>query len=211
VSELSRIGYGVGGAPRAIAGATALALLGCALLAATTAEAKTVKRSKLISTPDLSVPIVDGSERGTTLDVAKRIPKKAKIKSVEVRLRLDHNYVGDLEIEMATPRGLIKLASFAGGAGANYGVGAPSCDGTKTRFSDGAGTPIALGAAPFVGSFRPTERLGVLKGLTGTRLRKAFPWDLFVFDVDSLFGGQPSAGTLYCWQLRVRYTIRKPG
>lgn len=77
-----------------------------------------------------------------------------------------------------------------GSSGNNLGTGATDCTGTATEFSDSAATPVADGAAPFEGTFRPDTELATLAGSD-----LAGGWTLIVGD----FAGGDQ-GTLYCWE-----------
>lgn len=68
---------------------------------------------------------------------------------VSATINITHPYDGDLEIVLVSPNGVQTiLSSNNGGSGDNY---------TNTIFTMSAATPIALGAAPFTGSFIPEQ------------------------------------------------------
>lgn len=194
--------------------AIAAALVGCLALSlpGTGAAKKKKKKPALVTTTvssgSVAVAIPDADSAATPdndttsaivrVPVALRIPAKATITDVKASVRLDHNFDADVEIYLASPRGVILLSRDNGGAGNNYGSGATSCAGVPTTFDAGAATPITAGTAPFVGTFAPQESLAVLNGLKGNVA--SVPWTLEVSDDEAV-----DTGTLYCWNLTVRY------
>jgi subtilisin-like proprotein convertase family protein/subtilisin family serine protease len=135
-------------------------------------------------------------------DVPQAIPDRGSISSsvdvtgigrltdVQVSLRIDHPWHGDLRMELTHPDGTrVRLVDASGNSGANFGSGTCGEADQRTRFDDRAAAPIQAGGAPFVGSFRPVGSLGVLAGkpLDGI-------WRLQVADVAA-----EDVGTLLCW------------
>lgn len=96
---------------------------------------------------------------------------------------LTHTYDGDLRIELIAPNGsVITLANSVGGSGQNF---------IRTRFVP-TGTAIASGAAPFTGSFTPTQPFSNLTGsANGT-------WSVRITDQGSV-----DVGTLWKWTLEL--------
>jgi Zn-dependent metalloprotease/subtilisin-like proprotein convertase family protein len=96
---------------------------------------------------------------------------------------LTHTYDGDLKIELIAPNGsVITLANSVGGSGRNF---------IRTRFVP-TGTAIASGAAPFTGSFTPSQAFSSLTGsANGT-------WSVRVTDQGSV-----DVGTLWKWTLEL--------
>jgi hypothetical protein len=92
----------------------------------------------------------------------------------------------------------VRLATGVGGAGNDFGSGSADCAGTFTIFDGIAPTFIQTGAAPFNGSFRPSESLAAFNGnkTKGT-------WRLLAFD-DA--GG--TSGLVNCWVLGLKYKKR---
>ncbi len=113
-------------------------------------------------------------------------------------VRIEHPFDADVEIYLASPRGVTLLSRDNGGVGNNYGSGAASCAGVPTTFDSNAATPITAGLPPFVGTFAPQESLGALAGLKGAVAN--VPWTLEVAD-----DGVADAGTLHCWSLTIQY------
>jgi subtilisin-like proprotein convertase family protein len=192
----------------AIAG-IAVALVGCLALAMpATGLAKKKKRlvTTTVSTGSIAMPIPDAAaspDDTSTPALARsalafRIPQRATITTVTASVRISHGFDADLELYLASPRGVILLSRDNGGVRDNYGSGAASCAGTPTTFDSRAATPITAGFAPFVGTFAPQESLGVLAGLKGATA--SVPWTLEIAD-DSV----QDAGTLHCWTLNVQY------
>ncbi|MGH9842046.1 MAG: putative Ig domain-containing protein, partial [Blastocatellia bacterium] len=116
------------------------------------------------------------------------------ISDVNVRLRLNHNYDGDLEIFLISPDGaMVELSTRNGGSGSNYGSGANDCTGTFTVFDDSATASITSGAAPFTGTFKPESPLAALNGKPVAGI-----WKLRITD-----GISGDSGTFGCWQLEI--------
>jgi len=99
------------------------------------------------------------------------------LEDVNVKVNIYHTYVSDLQITLISPSGTrIQLFNRHGGGGNNI---------LGTTFDDSATTSVANGAAPFTGTFRPTQLLGALNGKSpnGT-------WRLEVRDFDRRDGGR---------------------
>ncbi len=159
----------------------------------------------------LQLAIPDGAGEETQL-VRSGIPIKklnpaGKIVDVNVQVRATHPQARDLEIYLATPRGVIALSSDNGGTGNNYGFGPSSCGGTETVFDSDVPTLISTPglAAPFAGTFAPEEPLTILTGLGGKKASNS-KWSLLIED-DS--NANP-AGTLDCWGITIKATNPKP-
>jgi subtilisin-like proprotein convertase family protein len=192
----------------------AAALVGCLALAlpATGAAKKKKKKPTLVtttvSTGSIALPIPDnqtfpGNDSAPAFARSPLVPRlsaRATITDVNASVRLNHGFDSDVEIFLASPRGVILLSRDNGGNRDNYGSGPTSCAGVPTTFDSDAGTPITAGIAPFVGTFAPQESLAVLNGLKGAVA--SVPWTLEVGD-----DTEADAGTLYCWNLVVRYRI----
>jgi hypothetical protein len=130
----------------------------------------------------------------------KGLNPRGKIKDINVAVRITHPFAADLEIYLATPRGVINLAHDVGGNGNNYGNGFAGCSGGQTIFDSQTPTSIATPSleAPFVGSFAPIESLELLRGLGNKKATNA-TWSLLVMDDSNV---HPS-GTLDCFTLAV--------
>jgi subtilisin-like proprotein convertase family protein len=112
---------------------------------------------------------------------------------VNVHVRLDHTFDFDLQITLIPPSGQrIVLSQNRGGDGDNFGIGIPPAH-TPTVFDDQAATPIAAGAPPFVGSFRPDDPLALANGESVNG-----DWILEIADQFFL-----DSGTLFTWSLEL--------
>jgi hypothetical protein len=158
-------------------------------------------------TGGFAIPIPDGAGQAQQLarsriDVRGLNPR-GKIKHVNVGVRIQHPFAKDLEIYLASPRGVINLAHDVGGNGNNYGGGPASCSGIFTVFN--SATPVGIGTpglqAPFAGFFAPLESLGLLNGLGDKKATNA-AWTLLVEDDDN----SHPAGFLACWFLQIKTT-----
>jgi subtilisin-like proprotein convertase family protein len=117
---------------------------------------------------------------------------------VNVRVRIDHEAAGDIDMYLIGPNGTtVQLATDLGGTNNDFGAGAPDCSGVFTTFDDESPVFVGAASAPFVGSFRPE---GSLSGLDGKPHNGT--WLLQISD-DSANG---LTGTLYCWELTIRRT-----
>jgi subtilisin-like proprotein convertase family protein len=142
------------------------------------------------SSGNIAVPIPDVS----TVDIPITVGDLGAVGDVNVKVRLNHTFDGDLELSLIAPDGsTVLLADNRGGSGDNYGTGANDCSGTHTIFDDAASAAIASGVSPFAGSFKPDQPLAALNGkdITGT-------WKLRVSDTAAL-----DVGTVGCVQLEI--------
>lgn len=147
--------------------------------------------SASFSSGNVVVPIPDL----TTVEVPITITDTGVVDDVNVLVRLNHTFDGDLDIQLVHPDGtVVTLSDNRGGAGDNFGTGANDCSGTHTVFDDSAAVSIAGGVAPFTGSFIPEQPLAALNGkpLAGI-------WKLRVTDTANL-----DTGTIGCFQLQLR-------
>ena len=145
-----------------------------------------------------------GSDPSTVVQdigINKKKFKRAKVKDVDVGVRIDHTYDGDVDISLTSPSGrTVTLSSGNGEAGDDYGSGDSSCSGTKTVFNDEAETLISDGVAPFARQFKPEGRLSTLDGAKVKGI-----WRL---TVDDTFGIVDD-GVLRCVDLKVKYKKKK--
>jgi subtilisin-like proprotein convertase family protein len=155
----------------------------------------------------LAIPIPDGAGQATQLARSvihvKGLNPRGKIKHVDVGVRIQHPFAKDIEVYLASPRGVINLSHDVGGAGNNYGAGPASCAGTFTTFDSNTPTRIDTPGlqAPFAGFFAPIESLNQLTGLGDKKATNA-AWSLLVEDDDNAH----PAGTLACWYLQIKTT-----
>lgn len=153
----------------------------------------------------LAIPDGGGGAEQLVRDpiAVKGLNPRGKIKDVNVGVRISHPFASDLEIYLASPRGVINLAHDVGGSGNNYGNGFAGCSGSLTTFDSQTPTSIATAGlqAPFVGFYGPQESLNLLNGLGDKKATNA-TWSLLVMDDNNQHG----TGTVDCFQLTVRAT-----
>ena len=170
-------------------GLVGLAVLGCAFAAAPGAQAKV----KTFSTGNISDPILDD----VTTPVPLKVPRKGKIKDVNVMVRLNHPNTFDLSMVVLGPSGRFN-GQWSDGttAGANYGSGPNNCAGTPTVVDDEAPGSIDDGIAPYAGSFVGKRPLSI--AFDGRQMKGT--WWLLVSDHNEV-----DEGTIGCWKLRISY------
>ncbi|HYY42201.1 MAG TPA: proprotein convertase P-domain-containing protein, partial [Pyrinomonadaceae bacterium] len=141
-------------------------------------------------TGNLAAAIPDAGFSEIPINVAAR----GLVSDVNVRVRLDHQNDGDVDLFLVAPDGTeVELSTDNGGTGANYGTGTNDCAGTFTVFDDSAANSITTAAAPFAGTFKPESALAAFNG------RQSFgTWKLRV--ADDAVG---DTGTLGCVQLEL--------
>jgi subtilisin-like proprotein convertase family protein len=141
-------------------------------------------------TGNVSIALPDVS----TIDIPFNVSDTGFIGDVNVSVRLNHTFDGDLVLSLIAPDGTsVALSNNRGSSGDNFGTGANNCSGTPTVFDDSATNTIASGVAPFAASFKPDSPLSALNGkeMNGT-------WKLRVADT-----GAADVGTLGCVQLQI--------
>jgi subtilisin-like proprotein convertase family protein len=142
------------------------------------------------SSGNLAVPIPDN----TTVEIPINVADNGAVADINVRVRLNHAFDGDVEIRLVHPDGTaVLLSDNRGGAGTNYGNGANDCSGTPTTFDDSAAVAITAGTAPFAGSFRPEQLLSAFNGKPMAGI-----WKLRVTDT-----ANGDTGTVGCVQLQI--------
>lgn len=142
------------------------------------------------SSGNLNVPLPDL----TTVDVPLNVPDTGAVSDVNVRIRLNHTFDGDLNISLIGPDGTtVDLSSGNGGGTDNFGTGANNCSGQPTIFDDSSAASITSGTGPFAGTFRPEQALSAFNGKP-----TAGTWKLRITDTANL-----DVGTLFCFQLEV--------
>lgn len=148
------------------------------------------------SSGNLAVPIPATGTVGSMTPVVFGVVDRGVIADVNVRLRLNHTFDGDLDVILRAPDGTpVLLMDQNGGSGDNLGTGATDCGGAMTWFDDSAMFSIASGAAPFNGSFTPVQPLYPFQGafLTGN-------WKLEIVDASA-----GDSGTLFCVVIQFLY------
>ena len=146
------------------------------------------------SSGNIAVPIIDLG----TVEVPINVPDTGVVQDVNVRVRLNHTFDGDLVISLVAPDNTaITLSGNRGGAGDNFGTGANDCSGTPTVFDDAAANPISAGTPPFAGTFRPDVPLSGMNGksVNGT-------WKLRVADTAGL-----DVGIIGCFTMEITRAV----
>jgi subtilisin-like proprotein convertase family protein len=181
-----------------------LAVAVCGLIAAPAAEAgeTTVKRINRCVDTKLAIPDGGLGDFVNTAIRTSHLPRGAQVLDVDARVRLTHSAVGELDVLVTSPVGImVPLTLGNGGLGDDLGAGATDCRGTLATFDDRAPTPIqAIGVAgsPFAGSYRPEQPL---------RASKLTPGDGdWRFYFDDLAAG--NAGTVEAIGLRLKYRCK---
>ena len=124
------------------------------------------------------------------------VPVIGSVTGVQVSVRIDHPWHGDLRLELEHPDGTrVRLVEASGNSGANFGSGPCGPEGGRTEFDDAATEQIQGGGAPFVGVYRPLESLGRFVGRPTEGV-----WGLRVSDVAA-----EDQGVLLCWGLTLAY------
>lgn len=145
------------------------------------------------SSGNIAVAIPDNNATG--IDIPITVPDSGVVGDVNVKIRLNHTFDGDLDIRLVAPDNTTFLLSDnRGGSGDNYGSGTNDCAGTGTSFDDAATVGISAGAAPFAGTFKPDQPLSGFNGhsMNGT-------WKVHIADTANL-----DTGTVGCVQLQLR-------
>lgn len=151
--------------------------------------------NETVNTPLLNLEIPDKDLAGmnevtSSLDV--NLNPDYLISDVDVGVRIDHTFVGDLRLEIEHPDGTsVVLAAFKGNS-ENYGAGDCGAFVDYTLFDNDSSRRLNSSAAPFTGTHAPDGDLSQLEGkpVNGT-------WKLHVLDDYEL-----DVGTLLCWELR---------
>jgi subtilisin-like proprotein convertase family protein len=117
------------------------------------------------------------------------VPQSVTIASLKVQVNITYPLDGQLRIDLVHIdnagflRSVLTLSDFVG-AGANF---------QDTIFDDAAATPIAAGAPPFAGSYRPSDPLSALAGQNAQ--------GTWVLEVGDFAGG---SGTVNSWSLTIQ-------
>ncbi|MBX3368367.1 MAG: S8 family serine peptidase [Phycisphaeraceae bacterium] len=136
-------------------------------------------------TAPLRIPAV-GTQGVATNSILVRDTRQ--ILDLNVRVNIEHTFVGDLRLILAAPDGTETiLYNRRGSSGINI---------TNTFFDDEAANAISGGTAPFTGAFRPDQPLNRFDGKSA-----AGTWTLRIVDTTSLNDGQ-----LLSWSLD--FTLR---
>jgi subtilisin-like proprotein convertase family protein len=142
------------------------------------------------SSGNIAAPIPDVS----SVDVPINVTDVGAVADVNVRVRLNHTFDGDLVLTLIAPDGTsVALANNRGGGGDNFGTGANDCSGVPTVFDDSASIAIGAGTAPFAGTFRPDSPLSAFNGKAVNGV-----WTLRVSDTAAI-----DVGTVGCVTLEI--------
>lgn len=148
----------------------------------------------LHSSGNIAVPILDN----TTVDIPITVSETGAVGDVDVSVRINHTFDGDLQLRLISPDGtIVNLSTNRGSSGDNFGTGANDCSGTATTFDDAATTAISAGVSPFSGSFRPENPLS---GFIGKQMNGI--WKLRVTDT-----ANQDVGTVGCVKLQINQRL----
>ena len=133
----------------------------------------------------------------TNIPTFRGLPQLGTVTAVTAGVRISHTFVSDNLIRLLTPGGReVRLFDHNDNGGDDFGTGATNCGGALTLFSDTGATPIATGAPPYTGSFRPVQPLAAANGGPARGL-----WVLVVDDtVDA------DTGVVHAFQVNITYT-----
>jgi subtilisin-like proprotein convertase family protein len=149
----------------------------------------------LYSSGNIAVAIPDNVPAG--VDIPITVADVMTLSDVNVSVRLNHTFVGDLKIDLVHPDNTsVNLVNLRGGSGVNFGSGPNDCSGTPTSFDDQAATginTITSGGAPYAATFKPEGSLAALNGKPSNGT-----WKLHVSDNANL-----DSGTVGCFKLEL--------
>lgn len=151
----------------------------------------TLSVGQVQSPAGLPLAIPDGNATGVISSFT--VGENVVLTDVDVRVQIDHSWVGDLRIQLRSPAGtLVTLLDRPGVPASTYGCSDNDLDVT---FDDGAAQSLesyCAGTTPwFSGTAQPTQALAVLNGES-----TAGTWQLIVAD----FVGADT-GSIVDWQL----------
>lgn len=142
--------------------------------------------------PDTPAPIPDAG----TLVREVLVPDDGLIDDVNVSVRIDHPWAGDLQLKLIHPDGTeVTLLKVDEAVGRDLGRGGCDAAGEPTVFDDAVEDRILDALSPSVGVFHPTTPLSAFNGKPVGGL-----WRLSVRDALA-----PDEGTLLCWAMEVVY------
>ena len=138
------------------------------------------------------VPIPDNISTGASVPITVS-GFNGVVGKVTVSFYVTHTYDSDLSFFLIAPDGTqLQLFGGVGGSGDNFGSAATP-DTSRTTLDDAAATLITAGAAPFVGTFRPTGALSAFNGVTGAN----GTWTLKVVDSAAIDVGNVNAVSVF--------------
>lgn len=128
------------------------------------------------------IPDAAGSTPGTVVSEVQVVSSQGPIQDLDITLNIDHGNVGDLSLRLEGPDGTVVRLVDRRGGGDNF---------TNTVLDDEAAPPIAGGAAPFTGQFRPEDSLSNFDSKDANGV-----WRLIIDD-----RAQGNTGVLRNWSL----------
>ncbi|MCP5518114.1 MAG: DUF11 domain-containing protein [Verrucomicrobiales bacterium] len=131
-----------------------------------------------------------------TLSSELLVTQTGVVDDVNVAVRIDHPWAGDLQIDLIHPDGVaVTLLQVDEAVDRDLGRGGCDAAGEHTVFDDAADDRILDAVSPSIGVFHPAAPLAALNGkpLEGR-------WRLRIRDALA-----PDEGTLLCWSMEVRY------
>lgn len=151
--------------------------------------------TSLYSTGNIAVAIPDNVPAG--VDIPLTVADVMTLSDVNVSVRMNHTFVGDLRIDLVHPDNTsVNLVNLRGGSGANFGNGTNDCSGTPISFDDQAATSVSTitsSGAPYASTFKPEGSLAALNGKPSNGT-----WKLHVSDNANL-----DSGTVGCVKLEL--------
>lgn len=157
-------------------------------------------QTKYIYSEEGPLPIPDPGRMAGTIEVNE--PGFHRLRYMSVMVRIDHSYVGDLELVLEHPDGTrALLCRNQGGAGQNFGHGYNCRDWSETvstHFNNYGTQHISEAEAPFDSGepYRPLDPMEDMfkdKEINGT-------WKLWISDSYAT-----NSGALICWALKLNY------
>jgi hypothetical protein len=143
----------------------------CLFVDVTSADARKRVVKQMDVCIDTDRAIADGGRVGDFLQIpvpTRPLANGAQVLDADVRIRLTHPALRELDILLVTPVGLmVPLTLGNGGMGHDLGANATDCGADFAIFDDQAPTPISgvtSANAPFAGPFRPEGALGSAYG-----------------------------------------------
>ena len=137
----------------------------------------------LVSSVDIPKKIPDNSYTGISSII--NISENKKITDVKVKVKITHQWVGDLSLYLISPRGTeVLLSQEIGGEGLGY---------DNTTFDDDAATFIQFGAAPYSGVYQPLNSLSKFNGENSVG-----NWSFKVVD-----SGSDDIGNIAGWSIEI--------
>ena len=135
----------------------------------------------LATTNATVVSIPDNNAAGVTSSIT--LTDARVVEDINVAVSISHSLGSQLVLTLIAPNGATVTLSNKRGFGANF---------TDTLFDDEAATPIASGASPFTGAFRPETPLSAVDGISAAGI-----WKLKVVDTVAARIGSIRSWTIY--------------